>query len=193
MKKSKKSKKNTPRLHNRLGTLHIMKGNLSMAVNEFKMSLLIEPDNIIALEKMAYLTTAMGDHKSALEYYKKVSELKPEDDDIMLGLANCYEINEDIESALSVLEKLKTEKRNIEKLDFYLSRLYLRLEKLDDALKSVSAAKKLYPEDSEILELETEIIEKKEENTEDKAINKKVKKTVKKSPAKKKTENKKSE
>lgn len=161
-KKNKKSKKsnNTPRLHNRLGTLHIMKGNFSMAVNEFKMSLQIDSDNIIALEKMAYLTTAMGDHTSALEYYKKASELKPDDDDLMLGLANCYEINEDVENALLVLEKLKNEKRNIEKLDFYLARLYLRLEKIDDALKSISLAKKLYPENHEILELETEIIGK---------------------------------
>jgi Flp pilus assembly protein TadD len=134
-----------------------MKGNISLAISEFKKSLLLDPENVIALEKMAYLTTAMGDHETSLQYYKKASELKPDDDDIMLGLANSYEINENIEEALKVLEKLKQEKRKVEKLDFYLSRLYFKTKKIEDAEKSIKLAKKEYPNDEEIKELEQEI------------------------------------
>lgn len=194
-KKNVKKKGKSSRLHNRLGALHIMRGEILLAISEFRKSLFIEPENIIALEKMAYLTSAMGEHEKSLEYYEKSVEIKPDDNDLLLGLANCYEINNRIEDALNVLEKMKKDKREVEKLDFYIARLCLKLEKTEEAKKAIELAKKASPDDGEILELEKEI--KKAIKNNEKEI-KQVKKTkdalkAKKSSSKEKKTTKKSE
>ncbi|MDD2717787.1 MAG: tetratricopeptide repeat protein [Candidatus Wallbacteria bacterium] len=154
--------KKTPRLFTRLGMLHLLKNEIPQAIVEFRKALLLDPTNLIALQKLANLFTLGGEHKEALKYYEKAISLSKDDLELRCGLAGCLEANEKNAESLAAYEMIQKQKPDYEMIEFHLSRVHLKLSHLDDAKKFYAEAIKRYPDDPDVKAFGTDIQEKSE-------------------------------
>lgn len=177
-------KKKTPRLFNRLGMLAIMKNDFPAAISEFRKALMIDPTNIIAIQKLANLYTLLQQHADALRYFEQSVSLAGDDLEMRSGLAACYEINEKFLESQKSYELIAKAKPDFEYIEFHLARVLSKQKLWNDAAGYIVKAKERYPEDSDVVELEQEIQKNLESPVkEEKTTEKPQKKTRKKAAA----------
>lgn len=88
----------------------------------------------------ACLDAARQDHARAVDGFRKILAEQPERADALFGLASALAYQDQFEQALPFLEKLTTLAPEEARYHYHLGRNYLELERLDEAVDSLSRA-----------------------------------------------------
>ncbi len=93
-----------------------------------------------------------GDYFEALKIYKEVNTAKPNDASVLFHMGQCYLVLNDIDNAVSLLEKAENiDPNGGDELHLDLGQAYLQSDKVDNALKELQMYKQKYADDAKVL------------------------------------------
>ncbi|MFQ5823532.1 MAG: tetratricopeptide repeat protein [bacterium] len=116
------------------------------AIEGFRAATLIMPDSTLAYRNWAAALMNVGKYQKSIEPLKKAIEHNPDDSDVKTMLAQVYMINGQNNLALPVLEKLWEEGIHTEEVADYLSRVYIRTDKIEKAKEVFRTAIEVNPD-----------------------------------------------
>lgn len=111
------------------GNLHIMEGQLSHAINDFKKALekaQMEPEMLSTRFVLANLYEQTGKNHQAIDEYLRIIDSSNANDMVYLKLANIYIAEDAITSAIETLEKAVEKHIDSDAIKEILAQLYLR-------------------------------------------------------------------
>ena len=82
------------------------KGKKKDALKEYEKAYEINPNNVVVIKEIAFLSYELGDINSAIDFYEKAHKLDPTDKDVVKNLVNLYYSKRDLEKSRRHLEKI---------------------------------------------------------------------------------------
>ncbi|XDD50358.1 tetratricopeptide repeat protein [Leptospira sp. WS92.C1] len=157
--KAKKVSSEEPAVYNAFGRLYFISGESKASEENFKKALLIDKQNIPALQGLIRLYSSQKNQTLANQYTKDLENLTGNDPSAAIILGRTYEDKKEYEKAESVYKNLQKKFPNNEAVNFRLAMLYYKIsleenEKSnhDSALNWISKAEKLSKDIPEIAE-----------------------------------------
>lgn len=150
-------KKKSPVTHFRLGQMYMIKKDYIRARQEFKTTIVQDPDMKDAYRKLADSCMVLGDYDEALANYEKAHEFFPDDLELAMSLAICYDGKEEVQKAIDVLLDIKSKKTDYDMVNYNLAYGYNSQQNFTEALKFVDEELKYFPTNEMAIELKNEI------------------------------------
>lgn len=82
------------------------KGKKKDALKEYEKAYEINPNNVVVIKEIAFLSYELGDINSAIDFYEKAHKLDPTDKDVVKNLVNLYYSKGDLEKSRRHLEEI---------------------------------------------------------------------------------------
>ncbi|MDD3150098.1 MAG: tetratricopeptide repeat protein [Candidatus Gastranaerophilales bacterium] len=137
-----------------LGDLYRKLGRHEEAINEYKMALWIDPNNVTAYKSLCAAYEEQGDYDNAIDAYKKIIEIQPNDATLHSNLANILYMKGDFKNAISGYQNAITINPNSQWTSVIAQTLGYVLQEndknLDAAISAYQNAFALNPNDIDI-------------------------------------------
>ncbi len=105
LKKALRSDPENPVLHNRLGNLYKLRGDLDKAIEQYQKALSIKPNTVQVLNRLAMVYADKNEHDKALVYLKKIIDLRPGSPGAYYNIACIYARQNKVDDAIKWLKK----------------------------------------------------------------------------------------
>lgn len=137
--------------------MYMIKKDYIRARQEFKTTITQDPEMKEAYRKLADSCMVLGDYDEALANYEKAHEYFPDDLELAMSLAICYDGKEEVQKAIDVLMKIRNQKVDYDMVNYNLAYGYNALKNYDEALKYIDEELKYFPNNEMAIELKNEI------------------------------------
>lgn len=134
-------------------------GQLDDALKKFEQILTLDPKHVEAHYRIGQVNWNKGNAKTALEYFKKSTELAPDNVSLKLSLAGFYEQARVLDEAIRLYREVLAAKANTPEAEDIEKRLNLALVKdyagrgdMDSSLQLLNSLLEEYPNDTRVLQ-----------------------------------------
>ncbi len=135
-----------PRILTRLGELYLRSSRLDEAADCFWKAARLAPDNVNALENLAFSLLASGDHRNGYEIYEQLVDLQPNNPRIKFNLAAAlYNLGRHKEASNILAEFLSLYPQNSRAL-YNMGAIQFALKKYKEAAGYFEKSRELQPD-----------------------------------------------
>ncbi|MDC0204226.1 hypothetical protein OAJ65_00355 [Flavobacteriales bacterium] len=132
-------------------------GNYNLAVEQIKQAVSLDSENRWYVIAYAEILFSSQDFKNAATQYKKLIVLEPGNEELYFILADTYIYDNDFQKAINVYNDLEKHKGIDKKISIQKHKLYLSLNKKNEAIKEITALLEVFPENIEAMEILSEL------------------------------------
>ncbi len=132
-------------------------GNLSLASEQIKEALVIEPRNEWYLLTAAEIYFTAQNYNSAIKNYRKLINLNPNKESYYYQLSDTYIYNNNFQKAINVYNELEKITGIDKMVSIQKHKLYIQLKNKKEAIKELIKVLEKNPNDIEILEMLSEL------------------------------------
>lgn len=132
-------------------------GNYNLASEQIKKTIDLDPKNRWYLIAYAEILFSSQDFKNAASQYKKLIALEPGNEEFYFILSDTYIYNNDFQKAINTYNDLEKYKGVDKIISMQKQKLYMQLNKKDEAIKEIVELLNVFPEDIEAMEILSEL------------------------------------
>ncbi|MFN8282690.1 MAG: tetratricopeptide repeat protein [Chitinophagales bacterium] len=154
-----KRDKNNDASYYELSKIAYEAGNMDKAIEYANAAIKINPDNEYYYQYLAEAKAEKNDFEGAAKTYEALVKLKPKEYDYYYDWAYMLSRANKFKEAIDVYNLVEQKTSVSEELIFQKQPLFIKLGKIDDAIKDVEKLVKLYPEETKYQALVGEIYE----------------------------------
>lgn len=134
-----------------LSELEYTQKNYSLSGEYVKKAYEIDPTNSRYIQDVAYLYYEAKDFENASIYFEKLADIDPHNVDWVYGYAQSLVQNKEYKKAVVVLDNMETVIGVNSQLSIQKYYLYTELKKPDLALNEIEEARKVFPDDADLI------------------------------------------
>tara|TARA_B100001758_G_C18407304_1_gene612980 strand:+ start:1463 stop:3202 length:1740 start_codon:yes stop_codon:yes gene_type:complete len=132
-------------------------GNYNLAAEQLKKAIDLDQSNRWYIIAYAEILLLFQDFKNAAIQYKKLIELEPGNEEHYFNLSEVHIYNNNLQKAINVYDDLEKHKGIDKIISMQKHKLYLQLNKKNEAIKEILALLNVSPEDIEALQILSEL------------------------------------
>lgn len=134
-----------------LSELYLMKNDLAKSAYYIEFAANLDPDNIWYIQELAYMYFEKGEFDLAVVYFEKLLKYEPRNVEWLYGYAESLVRNGKILDAIKALDKTEDQVGLFPELSIQKFQLYTQLKEWEKAENELLKARKLFPQDPQIL------------------------------------------
>ena len=144
-------KNNDDAVYYALSELYLMKNDLAKSSEYIAQAADLDPGNIWYIQEMAYMNFEKGEFNLAVNYFEKLLDYEPRNVEWLYGYAESLVRDGKISDAIKAFDKTEDQMGLFPELSIQKFQLYVQLKEWDKAENELMEARKLFPEDPQIL------------------------------------------
>ncbi len=144
-------KNNDDAVYYALSELYLMKNDLAKSAEYIEQAANLDPKNVWYIQEMAYMNFEKGEFNLAVKYFEKLLKYEPRNVEWLYGYAESLVRDGKISEAIKVFDKTEDQIGLFPELSIQKFQLYVQLKDWDNAENELLEARKLFPEDPQIL------------------------------------------
>ena len=133
--------------------LHMKRGAIAKAIAIYRHYLQLRPDDYLAMRALAELLRSTGKFDEARRWVTRIGELAPDDPCVARVLAGILTEQDDVDGAIAVLRRVLDTMPGETEAWLDLGRIYILLERFDEAMHCIERAAELEPDSSRLFHL----------------------------------------
>jgi tetratricopeptide (TPR) repeat protein len=134
-----------------LSELYLMKNDLTKSAQYIEQAAILDPKNVWYIQEMAYMNFEKGEFDLAVKYFEKLLKYEPRNVEWLYGYAESLVRDGKISDAIKVLDKTEDQIGLFPELSIQKFQLYIQLKQWENAENELLEARKLFPQDPQIL------------------------------------------
>jgi tetratricopeptide (TPR) repeat protein len=134
-----------------LSELYLMKNDLAKSSYYIEFAANLDPENIWYIQELAYMYFEQGEFDLAVVYFEKLLIYEPRNVEWLYGYAESLVRNGKISDAIKALDNTEAQVGLFPELSIQKFQLYVQLKEWDKAENELLEARKLFPQDPQIL------------------------------------------
>jgi tetratricopeptide (TPR) repeat protein len=134
-----------------LSELYLMKNDLAKSAEYIEQAANLDPKNVWYIQEMAYMNFEKGEFDLAVKYFEKLLKYEPRNVEWLYGYAESLVRDGKISDAIKVFDKTEDQIGLFPELSIQKFQLYIQLKQWENAENELLEARKLFPQDPQIL------------------------------------------